>query len=175
MRKLWLWGSNLAPLLLFLLCLTIKALGGRRWIARCPPALWSFWMVSSDSDDKLGGKRLPASASGPLAAGQALSSQLGLPPDVSYTSVSKPLPTSAENVHTKTSQAKRTSRFLSKRNLFLPFLDSILCLSYLCLDSRGVSENIIQAMSLEDWGDLEDAGSWGFETNRSAIYPFIIL
>lgn len=73
----------------------LKAMGGRRCIAHCPPALWSFWMASSDPDDKLGGKRIPASASGPLAAGQALSSQLGLSPDVSHTSVCESRPTSA--------------------------------------------------------------------------------
>lgn len=50
-----------------------KTVGGRRWIAHCPPTLWSFfWMASSDPDDKPGGRRLPAAASGPLADGQAL-------------------------------------------------------------------------------------------------------
>ena len=45
-----------------------KTVGGRRWIAHCPPTLWSFfWMASSDPDDKPGGRRLPAAASGPLA------------------------------------------------------------------------------------------------------------
>lgn len=50
----------------------LKTVSGRRWIAHCPPTLWSFfWMASSDPDDKPGGKRLPAAASGPLADGQA--------------------------------------------------------------------------------------------------------
>lgn len=51
----------------------LKTVGGRRWIAHCPPTLWSFfWMASLDPDDKPGGKRLPAAASGSLADGQAL-------------------------------------------------------------------------------------------------------
>lgn len=51
----------------------LKTVRGRRWIAHCPPSLWSFfWMASSDPDDKPGGKWLPAAASGPLADGQAL-------------------------------------------------------------------------------------------------------
>lgn len=51
----------------------LKTVGGRRWIAHCPPTLCSFfWMASSDPDDKPGGERLPAAASGPLADGQAL-------------------------------------------------------------------------------------------------------
>lgn len=51
----------------------LKPVSGRRWIAHCPPTLWSsFWMASSDPDDKPGGKGLPAAASGPLADGQAL-------------------------------------------------------------------------------------------------------
>lgn len=51
----------------------LKTVGGRRWIAHRPPALCSFsWMASLDPDDKPGGERLPAAASGSLADGQAL-------------------------------------------------------------------------------------------------------
>lgn len=97
-------------------------------------------MASSDPDDKLGGKRLPASASGPLAAGQALSSQLGLSPDVSHTSVCESRPTSAGNVHTKTSQARRIGgSFVGpSRGGFYK------------MPEGGISENMNQAMSEED-------------------------
>lgn len=77
-------------------------------------------MASSDPDDKLGGQRLPASASGPLAAGQVLGSQLGLSPDVSHTSVCEPHPTSAGKFHTKTFQTKRIGKSLSKRSFVFP-------------------------------------------------------
>jgi hypothetical protein len=48
-----------------------------------------------------------------------------------------------ENVHTKTSQTKRTGRFLSKGIFGLPLWGSIL---YLGLDSRGISESISQPL-----------------------------
>lgn len=98
----------------------LKTASGGRWIAHCPPTLWSFfWMASSDPDEKPGGKRLPAAASGPLADGQALRSRLGFSPDVAHASSGSELPPSpAGHFHTKSFWTSRIGRFLSKKGIF---------------------------------------------------------
>lgn len=102
-------------------------------------------MASSDPDDKLGGKRLPASASGPLAAGQALSSQLGLSPDVSHTSVCETCPTFARKFSHKDISDQENWQVLAKKIFCLP-----LWRVFYKMPERGISESIIQAMSQED-------------------------
>lgn len=52
---------------------TIKNCGWEKMDCSSPShSVALFWMASSNPDDKLGGKRLPTAASGPLADGQAL-------------------------------------------------------------------------------------------------------
>lgn len=74
-----------------------------------------------------------------------------------------------ENVHTKTSQTRRAGRFLSEEIFCLPLSGSSL---YLCLDSRGISEGITQAMPQKDWSDVPGAGvgSGGVRPNKSHCY-----
>lgn len=99
------------------LCHTIQNCGWEKMDCSLPShSVVLLWMASSDPDDKPGGRRLPAAASGPLADGQALRFPAWVPSDVSHaSSVCEHPPSSAGYFYTKSFWTRRTGRFLPKK------------------------------------------------------------